>query len=213
MLGSLADMSWLEKIFISSAIFGGGLLLIRLVLLFMGGDGEGDAGDADVGDVDVGDADVGDADVDDVDADGADGDAGSSDHAFRILSLQGISGFLLLFGLVGMGVYRVEGSGPLWATAAGIAAGCAMVWILGKLMISLKGLQSSGTINMSSAIGGEGKVYLRIPSGGIGKAQVPIQGRMKVYEARAEGDEELRTGDRIQVVKVVSGNILVVRKI
>jgi membrane-bound ClpP family serine protease len=76
----------------------------------------------------------------------------------------------------------------------------------------MKNLQSSGTIDVQNAVGQEGTVYLTIPADGTGKAQVTVQDRLKVYEAVSEYGEEIPSGERIKVVKVVSGNILVVEK-
>jgi len=213
MLSAFNEMPWLEKIFVASAIFGGGLVLIRLVLMLMGGDGDGDVGD--VGDVDVGDMDVGDVDVGDVDA--GDADIGDVDHgalsSFHVLSLQSISGFLLLFGLVGLAVNRIEGAGSVWAVLAGGVAGIAMIWILGFLMAGLKSLQSSGTLNLKAAVGVEGKVYLRIPPDGMGKVEIPLQGGMSIFDARSDDKETIPSGERVKVTAVAAGNVMVVRKV
>ena len=211
MFTAFSEMPWLEKIFVASAIFGGGLVLIRLVLMLLGGDSDADAGD--VGDIDVGD--VGDVDVGDVDA--GDADIGDMDHgalsSFHVLSLQSISGFLLLFGLVGLAVNRIEGAGSVWAVVAGTVAGIAMIWILGFLMAGLKSLQSSGTLNLKAAVGVEGKVYLRIPPDGIGKVETPLQGGMSIFDARSDGKETIPSGARVKVTGVVAGNVMVVRKV
>jgi len=210
MFTAFAEMPWLEKIFVASAILGGGLVLIRLVLMLMGGDSDADAGD--VGDIDVGD--VGDVDVGDVDV--GDADVGDVDHgalsSFHVLSLQSISGFLLLFGLVGLAVNRRPGAGPILAIVAGTVAGVAMIWILGFLMASLKRLQSSGTLNLNAAVGVEGKVYLRIPPNGIGKVEIPLQGGMNIFDARSDGKKTIQSGERVKVIAVAAGNVMVVRK-
>ena len=203
MFTAFSEMLWLEKIFVASAMLGGGLVLIRLVLMLLGGDSDADAGD--VGDVDVDvDMDVGDADIGDVDH--------GALSSFHILSLQSISGFLLLFGLVGLAVNRIEGSKPLFAVAAGVVAGFIMMWLLGFLMVSLKSLQSSGTLDLNAAVGVEGKVYLRIPAGGIGKVELPLQGRMHIFNARSNSKETIQSGEGVKVTGVAAGNIMVVRK-
>ena len=67
-------LSVLEMFYVASAGLGGVVFLIRIVLLFLVGDG--------------------DAALDDV---GMDSDAG-----FQLLSIQGLSGFFVMFGLVGL---------------------------------------------------------------------------------------------------------------
>jgi len=206
MLGGFAGMPWLEKIFVASAILGGGLVLIRLVLMLIGGDTDADAGDVDMDlDMDVdADMDVGDADLGDVDH--------GALSSFHVLSLQGISGFLLLFGLVGLAVNRIEGARAIYAVAAGAVAGIAMMWILGFLMASLKRLQSSGTLDLRAAVGVEGKVYLSIPPKGIGKVEIPLQGGMHIFDARSNGKQTIPSGESVKVISVAAGNIMVVQK-
>ena len=43
--------------------------------------------------------------------------------------------------------------------------------------------------------------------------RVAVQNHLKVFNARAEDREELKTGDEIKVVNVVSNNVLVVTQI
>ena len=189
----------LDKIFVVSAVLGGLVVIIRLILQFVGGDA-----DADMGDIDV--------DMD-VDVDVADGSMDTGDAGISLLSLQGLSGFMLMFGLVGLALHRQTEVASYWSIAGGFAAGLLMMWILARLMMFFKKLQSSGTLNLQNALGKEGQVYLTIPSRGLGKAQVVVQGRLKVLEARAQDDEAIKTGERVKVAKLVSGNVLVVKKI
>ena len=74
-------------------------------------------------------------------------------------------------------------------------------------------MQSSGSAKLSSAVGKQGSVYLTVPPGGTGKVQVDIGGHLKVVDASSDSDEELKTGDRVEVVRSVAGNTLVVRKV
>ena len=201
MWDAIQEMDAIQKIFLASAVLGGGMFLIRIVMLVMGGDM-----DSDVGDMDVGDGDVGDVDVD---ADGAD----ASHAAFKVLSLQGVSGFLLMFGLIGLGLVRSTNVGNGWAVAGGCLAGLFTMWLLAKIMFSLMKLQSSGTLDLANGIGEEGQVYLTIPAGGIGKVQIVIQGRLQVVGARGAGEETIKTGDRVKVIKLVDGRTFVVEKL
>ena len=195
-------MDWLSKVYIGAAVLGGAIVVVRIILLIVGG-----SFDADV-DMDV------DADVDfDVDADAGDGLAGGeADTSFAIFSLQTISGFLLMFGLIGLAILQMRENGAVWSIVGGGAAGTLTAYIFGKLMASMKKLQSSGTINLQNAIGTEGDVYLTIPADGIGKVQIAIQGGLKIFNAKSADDAALPTGSRVEVVQVVSGNVLVVKK-
>jgi membrane protein implicated in regulation of membrane protease activity len=200
-------MGGLELIFVACAALGVGLFALRTVLFFLGGLGEGDAdspgdvGDGgDAGDVDVGDA--GDIDL----AEGAEAVA-----SFKLLTLQGITAFFAMFGLIGLALLKANAGEPV-SVLGGVAAGGASAFLIGKLLASLLKLQSAGNIDFHNAIGEEGTVYLRIPADGRGKAQVTIQDRLRVVEAVSEDKEELKTGERIKVVRVVGGDTLSVTK-
>jgi len=84
---------------------------------------------------------------------------------------------------------------------------------VGKLLALMLKLQSSGTLNLNSAVGAEGRVYLTIPAGGTGKVQVVIQERMLELDAQSENGEEIRTDENVTVVRLLAGEKLLVRKI
>jgi len=201
MMDTFNQMTGLEKFFALCAFVGGIIFLFRLVLQFIGGD-------TDMGDMDA------DLDLDmDMDIDG-DFDGGDTDLSFKVLSLQGITSFFMMFGLVGLALLRQSKVDPSWAILGAFAAGCGTVWVMKKIYISMKSLQSSGTIKMKNALGQEGTVYLTIPNEGTGKVQISIQDHLKVFEAVSDPDNlEIKTGQRIKVVRIVSNNILVVQPI
>ncbi len=202
------DLGNVEKFFMFCAAVGGVLFAIRLVLMFMGM-GETDA-DMDA-DVDV-DADV---DIDaHVDASNADaGDIGGSDFSFKILSFQGLTAFFTMFGLVGLAMMRNSGLQAVWAILGGTVAGLFSVWVVSWLFAFFKKMQHSGTISLQNAVGKEGTVYMNIPADEPGKVQVSVQGRLSIFEAVSEDKSSISTDTRVTVVKVVSGNRLVVRKV
>lgn len=184
-------MNGLEQFYTLCAIFGGLFFVIRLGLQFLGGDHDFD---------DPGRADL--------HADGRD-----ADLSFKVLSFQSLTAFFMLFGLVGLALYRQSKVGPLWSIAGALAAGIATVWVIGQVFSFMKGLQSSGTMNVQNAVGQEGTVYLTIGPGGTGKARITIQDHLRVFDAVTDKNEEIVTGERIKVVRVAAGSVLVVEKI
>jgi membrane protein implicated in regulation of membrane protease activity len=201
------ELSNVEKFFMFCAAVGGVLFAIRLVLMFVGM-GETDA-DMDVDmDADM-DMDVG-AHVDATTADA--GDIGGSDFSFKILSFQGLTAFFTMFGLVGLAMMRSSGWAAGWAILGGTVAGLFSVWVVSWLFAFFKKLQHSGTLNLNNAIGREGKVYLTIPGDEPGKVRVNVQGRLGIFDAVSEDQSKISTDTRVKVVKVVSGNVLVVKK-
>ncbi len=202
------SLAGLDKFFVTCATIGGVFFLFRLILQFAGVFGDMDVDhDADI-DVDA-DVEVGDH----VDAATADaGDFGSPDFSFQIFTFQGLTGFFLMFGLVGYTSHRQFNVALVWALLAAVAAGLLMVLLISWLFTFFKRMQHSGTINLKNAIGQEGKIYLSIPEDETGKAQVNVQGRLSIFDAVSEDKGSIPTDTRIKVVAVISGNVLVVRK-
>lgn len=201
---SLENWGAMEVFFLGCALVGGLLFVFRMVLMFVGGgDTDFDAGDA--GDMDL--------EVDtDIDADTDIDDAGP-DLSFRLLSFQGLTAFFTMFGLVGLAMMRQSGQDELRSLAAALAGGGVTVWIMKFLFKKAGILQSSGNIRLQNAVGAEGDVYLTIPADGIGKARIRVQNHLKIWDARTEDGQDIKTGERVRVSRVVDGNTLVVQKI
>ena len=208
-------MTGVDKVFAGSAIVGGSLFFVRLILFFIGYHGDTDVEvDADVDvDVDV-DHDFGgdtDAHFDGVDAHG--GGAGEAYAVFKLLSFQSVTAFFMMFGLVGLALRKEAALVEAWSLLGAMCAGAFSFWVIGKIMHLMKGLQSSGTMTVANAIGQEGSIYLTIPAGGVGKVQVTVQDHLRIFSAVARKQGRIRTGERVTVVGVSSGNTLVVEKL
>jgi membrane protein implicated in regulation of membrane protease activity len=201
MLAFLSNMNGMEKIFAVCAIVGGVLFIIRLVLQFMGGDFDVDGTDGLDG-----------LDGADIDAD-FDANIGDTDYSFKLISFQGLTAFFAMFGLVGLAMLKQSGFSPLHSVMGGLAAGVSTVWVMKKIFEWAMTLQSSGNIKLKNAIGAEGTVYLTIHAGDTGKVRINIQNHLKVLNAKCDSDEEIKTGEPVRVVRVMSGSILVVEKI
>ena len=192
-------MQTIDRLFAGFAIAGGALFVVRLGLLLIGGDGDID------GDLDV-DADF-DVDVGDMDA------VGDSYASFQVLSLQTVTAFMMMFGLAGLAL-RMEASATVgWAIIGASVAGGLAVLVIAKIMQWMKGLQSSGTLNMRNAMGEDGSVYLTIREGDTGKVRVTVQERAMVVNALAKDGGEIRTGERIKVVGLADQNTLIVERL
>ncbi len=204
MLAIINDVSAMERVFIVCAALGGCLFVARMILMFISGLGHGDlsGGGGDAG------ADGGDL--------GGDvhhgGGTTDSDVSFKALSFQGLTAFFMMFGLVGWAMIRESKySAPISALAAA-GAGIGTVWLLKFLFESAGKLQSSGTLDLNNAVGREGTVYLTIRPGQVGKIQITVQNRMETLDATTEQTEDIKTGQRIKVVKVTA-NLPVVEKV
>ncbi len=210
MMPWLESLSVLEKIFFGAAAVGGGLFAIRLVMAFVGMGG--DEGGGDHGVDGGGHADHGGGHADDGGGHVDHGDAASVHEmmSFKLLSFQGLTGFFMMFGLVGLALSRGQ-SGALTALIGGSVAGLGLVWVVDRLFRFFSGMQAAGNVDLRAAIGQDGTVYLKIPAGQIGKVRVMVQGYLKVLDATAEDKSEISSDARVKVVSLTDGNVLVVK--
>ena len=177
------------------AMLGTCFFLLRLAMMSVGGDG--DAG----GDLDSG------------------GDAGmhhdaDSTSAFKVLSIQTIATFTMGFGWGGLCGYRGAGWDATSSLIFGLAAGAGMVWLLGKLLRIVYGLQSSGTVSIRDALGLEGDAYIAIPGRreGRGRVRLVIGDRQRDYNAVTDEDA-IESHARVRITAVNDDNTVTVTKV
>jgi len=166
----------MEKVFLGCAIVGGGLFLLRSLMTLTGLGGD-DACD------DIGDS------------------HGSPVADFKMVTLQGLTTFFFMFGLIGFLMMRTDNANPWLASSVAIIAGLVTMFVIAKIFQASRKLHSDGTIYPKDAIGQIGSIYLTIRPGQTGKVQVTVRNALKVFEARARDAEmEIKTGERVKVV-------------
>ena len=176
--------SLMEIIFVSCALLGGILFFIMMILML-------------VGDVLGGVS----------DAFGIDIDAGGG--AFEIMSIQGLSVAVMMFGLTGMFGLSATNSEVVAVLAGGVGAASGM-YGMGKMMYAINQLQADGTVNYADAIGQRGQVYSRIKPNETGEIQVPVDGTLKTLLARAQDKKmHLASGEFIKVVDIIGSTMIV----
>ena len=193
----LNGLSNTELFYLGCAVFGGTLFILRSILILVGMSGDDADGSADA----------------DADADVGSNADGSPVADFRMVSLQTITAFLLMFGLTGILMRRGGGDVKQWVVAVVASViGLFTMFVIAKMFQKSRALQSDGTIYPQDVVGTEGTIYLGIRPGCIGKVQVTVRGAMKVYDARcADPALAIPTGTAVKVVS--ADNILVVEKI
>ena len=132
-----------------------------------------------------------------------------SDMGFRLLSMHGLSAFFMMFGLVGLALYRQSQAEVIISIIGAVAAGMVSVWAIGKLFQGAARLQSSGTLKTADAVGSTGTVYLTIPAGGTGRVSLNFQNHLREFDATGKNGTEMPSGTPVRVVKV-NANVLVV---
>lgn len=199
MMDYMAGLNFLEQVYLMCAIFGGGFFILRTILMFSGiGDTDSDI------DTDSGDFDHDPEHMDDI-------DHGDHDAGLKLLTLQGLTAFIMMFGCTGLAFSRSSIVGSFMTIVIGAVAGLFAMWLVAKGFALMRSLQSTGTMRIYDALGEEGTVYLTIPADGIGKIQVTISGRLMVMDAVSQDKVELKTGERVCVAEITSGGMLAVR--
>lgn len=193
----MTGLPLIEIIYWASTIIGGTLFVLRLGMMLIVGDlGGGDGGfDApiDTGDVDIA------------------GDHIDADTSFTWLSIQGLTSFFMMFGLVGLAILRAN-LHVIISIIGGTLAGFVTVAITGMIFTQMKRLQTDGTIDINNSIGADGSVYLTIPKNDTGKVQIIVQGSLKIFDAISSNKKQIPTGEKVRVVGVASGTTLIVEK-
>jgi len=191
----MAGLTWIEIIYWASTIVGGTLFILRVIMMFVGAGASDDALDTAL----------------DSGGDLPAGDHVEADVSFKLMSVQGLTSFFMMFGLVGLALLKA--GLPVFVTVlGGMLAGLVTVAITGLVFTQMKRLQTEGNINIRNTIGTEGNVYLTIPRNGTGQVQIIAQGSLKIFDAVSSSKTMIATGEKVHVVGVASGNTLIVEK-
>lgn len=157
------------------------------------------------------------ADEDGIDLTGNDipdtpGDGGGDGLA--LFSIRGIMAMLCVGGWSGLALYASGVSRPLTMLLS-LICGAAALFAIAYLMKAAMKLQSSGNIDLGSAIGKTGRVYIPIPphTEGSGKITLTVQERFIEAEAITTAERKLATGEPVRVVATDGTGMLVVESI
>lgn len=199
-----STLPFLEQIFFLIALPATAVLLIQTLLLLFGGMLGGAEADADASGLDA------DTDVD-TDSGAHHDSPDGADAGLRILTVRGVMAFLTVSGWTGvvlMELHMPESVCIVVSLLLGGAALFAMAWLVRALLV----LQEDGSVDIRSAIGQEGVVYLTVPPTGRGQGKIMV----RVGEALREGDavtnstESIPTGASIRVTEVLEDDVFVV---
>ncbi|HSX13837.1 MAG TPA: hypothetical protein VLE96_05400 [Chlamydiales bacterium] len=138
----------------------------------------------------------------------------SESKQFKWLSLQAITGFLMMFGWAAL-TCQIEfllGMAPTLAISLPVGFGA--IFVIRYLYGLTKKIHSDGSIyRIEEAIGKEATVYQRIPSGGTGKISVSLQNFTHEIDAISLSDVELPSFSRVKVIEKADANTVVVKSI
>ena len=191
-----ADLSPVMKLLWSVTLTATLIFVIQTVMTFLGADADGTDFDMDV----------------DTSMDGS--DLSNIEGGSNLYTFRNLVNFFLGFGWSAILLQPSVKSTALLIVVS-VLVGVALVVAVMYLFKWLSSMQQSGNINVyKSAVGCQGKCYLRIPAerGGEGKVQITIQGAVREYNAVTDGDE-IKTGASVKVLEAVDANTLLVEEL
>jgi hypothetical protein len=200
-------LNLIQRIYALIAIPSTAVLLIQTIMLFFGlgdNDGGADGADADTGGFDQ---------VDGFDGD-SDAGSGAGDDGLTLFSVRGIMALLCIGGWSGI-VINEAGAGLIVTVLLSTLIGSAALVGMAMLIKLLLKLQSAGNVQLSSAVGKVGQVYLTIPPNmsGMGKVNLTVQDRYSEFSAMTADDKKIKTGEMIRVVASDDIGYLVVERL
>ena len=191
-----ADLSPVMKLLWGVTLTATLIFIIQTVMTFLGADADSTDFDMDV----------------DTSMDGS--DLSNIDSGANLYTFRNFVNFFLGFGWTAIILQPSVKSTAVLVIIA-VLVGIALVALVMYMFKWLYSMQQSGNINVyKSAVGCQGKCYLRIPGerGGEGKVQITIQGAVREYNAVTDGDE-IKTGTSVKVVEAIDGNTLLVEEL
>ena len=191
-----ADLSPVMKLLWSVTLTATLIFVIQTVMTFLGADADSTDFDVDV----------------DTSMDGS--DLSNIDSGANLYTFRNFVNFFLGFGWTAI-ILQPSVKSTAVLVIISVLVGIALVALVMYMFKWLYSMQQSGNINVyKSAVGCQGKCYLRIPAerAGEGKVQITIQGAVREYNAVTDGDE-IKTGASVKVLEAVDANTLLVEEL
>ena len=184
-------MNTLEKTYWITALIGSVIFIFIFIMTFIGGDMDGDM----------------EADMSELEAD--DGGVG-----FQFFTLKNVVAFFTIFGWTGVTCLD-SGISSGTTLIISVIAGVIMMFATSALFFWINSLAESGTLKIKNAIGQIGEVYLPIGANRskIGKVSIKVQGSLRELEAITDEEEDLKTNTVVEVVEIISTELLLVKKL
>jgi len=178
------------SVFWFCALAGSGMFLIQFILNILGG--------SDQDNFDAGDASDTSSDLTDV-------------KKFKWLSIQTITGFLMMFGWTAITCQSEFGLQNMATMGISIASGLFAALLIHSIFKFAKRLQSSGnSYKIEDAIGKEAYVYQCIPKDGSGKISISLQHFTHEIDAVSYNSQELSSFTRVKIIEKKDDNTVVV---
>jgi hypothetical protein len=185
----LGDFSANEKLFAIFAFTGTLFFLLRIAWMLLGG--------------------MGGADIQDLDHN-VDGAHVSTDHhdgidsAFKMLSINSVTAFFMMFGWIGLAASRQFGLGTALSMICALLAGVASMALIAWIFQLFAKLQHSGQkFSVEACVGQTASVYLRIPADGKGRVQIHVGGAQRELDAVSDEKQVIDSFKNVKIVRVI----------
>jgi len=150
---------------------------------------------------------LGDNDLHDVDS------ASGAEGAFKLLSLNAITGFFMMFGWIGLACLKQFNLSAAISTIAAFIAGLVTMILAAKLFSSARKLVSQGAqFDINALVGTTANVYQRIPASGIGRVQVAVASGTIELDAISEYKAQIESFEKVEIVRVVDSKTVSVKR-
>jgi hypothetical protein len=142
-----------------------------------------------------------------------DGDLSGADAPFQLFSLRNLINFLLGFSWTGISFYTTI-SNKLLLIGLSLVVGVLFVYLFFLIIRQVQKLAEDNSFKITNTLNKTAEVYLTIPENkkGKGKVMISVNGAYHELEAMTENDR-IQSGAVVKVVRIESGNILIVETI
>jgi hypothetical protein len=202
----MAQVSGTELIFWCAALAGTLFFGLRAAALVIGGFGmDMDAGHGGAADTGHGHADAAHAHHSD--------SLQASETAFKLVSINSITGFFMMFGWAGLAATKQFHLGPAGSFLAAFGAGTAAMAATAWLFQAMLRLNSAGArFAAQELVGLDASVYMKIPADGRGKIQVVLRNFTRYVDAVSEDKVDIDSFQGVKVVRALDPRTVSVRK-
>ncbi|MDR1429926.1 MAG: hypothetical protein LBI85_06515 [Spirochaetaceae bacterium] len=185
-------------VFWGAAIFGSVFFALRVVLFVVGGFGA--------------DAPDGEASLDGESAQLSHSqELEASDGAFKLLSLNSVTGFIAMFGWAGLAAYSQYNLPFFAALLIAAFSGLGVLFVTAALFYFAMKLKSPGAeFDIGRAVGTTAEVYLQISPPGTGKISFAVNGTKHECNAVSSGGKTIPSFEKVTITGIVDSHTVTV---
>jgi len=134
--------------------------------------------------------------------------------SFKLFTLHSISGFFMMFGLIGLACINQFDLSHTYAFLIAFIAGFAVMMLTAVILRSAMLFESSGSVfAINQTVGLIGTVYQRIPESGQGKIQIKVNNITREILAQSADKRAIESFTVIKVVNIIDHEVVEVIKL